>query len=70
MGSCHEKTQGFGEEIYCNGSRAGFLFRIRLCARLAFLYSGLRLSSDELLWFLRLLNYDLLSEIKNASSSS
>ena len=61
---------GFGEEFYSNGSRARLLIRIRVCAGPAFLYSGLRWSSDELLWFSRLSNCDLLSEMKNPSSSS
>ena len=56
-GSCPSKTVshnlgGLGEVFYNSGSRAGLLTRIRVCARPALLYSGLRQSSDELLWFL------------------
>ena len=51
---------GFGEGFYRNGSRAGLLVRIRVCAGPAFLSSGLRRSPDELLWFSRLSNCDLL----------
>ena len=44
--------------------------RIRVCAGPAVLESGLRWSPDELLWFSRFLNCNVLSGMKNASSSS
>ena len=64
VGLCPQKlcvpTQGFGEEFYSNGSRVGLLIIIRVCAGPALLQSGLRQSPDELLWFLRLSDCDLL----------
>ena len=38
---------GFGEELYSHGSRVGLLVRIRVCAGLALLSSGLTWSSLE-----------------------
>ena len=61
---------GFGEQSYSDGSRTQMLIRIRAYAGSALLCSGLRWSLDELLLFWRLSNHDLLSEMKNALSSS
>ena len=55
---------------YSNSSKSGLLMRIRVWAGPEFLYPGLRCSPDMFLWFSRLSSCDLLSGMKNASSSS
>ena len=62
------KMVGFGEQIHSLGSRGRLLIRIRVYAGPAFLWSLLPWSPNERPWFSMLSNYDLLSEMKTASS--